>query len=92
MKKLTRWDVYPCGAETDDDGHWVLAYDVDDLEAENQRLKAALEVCQQALLEINHAQRNGPSWYTKGEKGMYGQVRMWIDKAIVAINAVKGTG
>ena len=58
----------------------------DRAEAQAQKLKEALRVANQALLEIDHAYRNGPDWYTKGESGLRQQARMWIDKGIAAIN------
>lgn len=49
------------------------------------RLEAALKVCSQALLEIAHAQEVGPWWFTKGERGLYNQVAMWVRKGREAI-------
>lgn len=46
----------------------------------------ALTVAKQALLEIRHAQDSGAGWYTKGESGLFQQVRMWINKATAAID------
>jgi len=40
----------------------------------------ALEVAQQALLEVRSAQARGPGWYTKGTVGLFQQVRFWLDK------------
>ena len=62
----------------------------------NKVLDAAwsdIKIMQQALLEINHAQREGPDWYTKGDSGLYQQVRMWLDKGLKAsesLNKLRG--
>ena len=50
-------------------------------------LYAACKVAMQFALEVAHAQDVGPDWYTKGESGMYQQVRMWIKKAHDAVSA-----
>lgn len=55
-------------------------------------LDAALDVCNQMILEVNHAQSNGSDWYTKGESGLYQQVSMWIRKASDAITKARGQG
>ena len=55
------------------------------LHLENQRLEAALEVCNQMVLEVSHAQQCGPGWYTRGEDGLRAQVDMWVRKASTAI-------
>jgi capsule polysaccharide export protein KpsE/RkpR len=52
-------------------------------------LEAALKVCHQALIEVDHAQSVGASWYTKGHAGLYNQVAMWVRKGLEAIAAVR---
>lgn len=44
-------------------------------------LVEAAKVAKQALAEVRHAQDNGSRWYTKGESGLFQQVRMWLNKA-----------
>lgn len=44
----------------------------------------SLRIAEQALLEVAHAQANGPSWYTRGESGMRAQVDMWVRKGLDA--------
>lgn len=56
-----------------------------DLEIE--RLRPALEVAQQAILEFYYAQLAGPQWYTHGKDGMYRQVRMWLQRGMEAVAA-----
>ena len=56
-----------------------------DLVDQVEKLEAAREVMKQTLLEITHAQQCGPGWYTRGASGLHQQVRMWINKANVAI-------
>lgn len=64
---------------------WLIALFQDSLETIEQ-LEAALKVCQQLILEVSHAQRNGSDWYTRADVGLYQQVSMWIGKAQTAIN------
>jgi hypothetical protein len=59
----------------------VDAYDAAD---EIERLRAALEIAQQAILEFSVAQERGPQWYTHGADGMYRQVRLWLQKGMDA--------
>lgn len=56
------------------------------------KLRAALKVVHQSLLEFNHAQQCGPGWYTRGEHGMYQQVYMWLREGLDAINSCRGPG
>lgn len=58
--------------------------------SEIEQLRAALKVARQALIETIHAQECGPSWYTRGESGMYAQVRMWTRRGTEAIAAALG--
>lgn len=62
----------------------------DQLAAENKRLKEALSVCEQAIIEFSAAQERGPGWYTRGVDGMYAQIRLWLGKAFDAIREAKG--
>lgn len=52
--------------------------------------RAALKVAQQFLLEFSHAQESGPSWYTRGEHGMYSQVNLWLRKGLEAVQGALG--
>ena len=52
--------------------------------AECERLREALKVTRQALIEVQHAQESGPGWYTKGGRGMYQQTTMWVRKGLAA--------
>ena len=61
-------------------GEYVSAVDYD-------KAIAALKVCHQALLEVMHAQEVGASWYTRGESGLYAQVRMWVRNGFEAIRS-----
>ena len=54
-------------------------------DAELARLREALKVANQLVIEVNHAYTQGPEWYTRGESGLRQQVAMWIDKASKAI-------
>jgi len=49
-------------------------------------LREQIKVLQQTLMEVSHAQRNGSSWYTRGENGLYQQVSMWLRRGQDAIN------
>ena len=49
-----------------------------------KEMRARLAVAHQALLEVRHAQECGPSWYTRGEDGLYQQVSMWVRKGLEA--------
>jgi len=51
---------------------------------EIERLRTALKVAQQALMEVQHAQEQGPGWYTKGVNGMYQQTTTWVRKGLTA--------
>jgi len=46
---------------------------------------AALRAARQALFEVRHAQQCGASWYTRGERGLYDQVAMWVRRGLEAI-------
>jgi hypothetical protein len=53
------------------------------------KLCAVITVAHQALIEVSNAQSIGPWWYTKGEKGLYQQVAMWVGRALESIAALK---
>lgn len=59
-------------------------------EREIEELRAALKVARQALMEFSHAQECGPQWYTRGESGMYAQVRLWMRRGHEAISKALG--
>ena len=48
------------------------------------RLRAALELAEQALREVAGAQERGANWWTKGEPAMYQHIRMWVLKGLEA--------
>ena len=58
------------------------------LEARVEQLEGALGVCRQFRLEVAHAMECGPGWYTRGEDGLRQQIRMWIDRAGKALQAL----
>jgi hypothetical protein len=66
---------------------YVLAVDHD---AEVKELRSALKVAQQSLLEFSLAQERGPSWYTRGEQGMYSQVSLWLRRGLEAVQGALG--
>ena len=49
-----------------------------------KRLREDVNTMRQAIFEVDHAQRQGPGWYTKGDSGLYEQVRLWLDRALDA--------
>ena len=67
------------------DGSVHVGPSYEELEAELARLREALKVANQLVIEVNHAYTQGPEWYTRGESGLRQQVAMWIDKASKAI-------
>ena len=79
---------YPTGCVRSKDWH-EAADTIETLQARIAELDAALDVCNQMILEVNHAQSNGSDWYTKGESGLYQQVSMWIGKASDAIKKAR---
>ena len=52
--------------------------------------RAALKVAHQSLIEFRHAQECGPSWYTRGERGMYQQVALWLRRGMEAVQSALG--
>jgi len=52
--------------------------------------RAALKVAQQSLLEFSHAQECGSSWYSHGERGMYRQVSLWLQRGLKAVQDALG--
>lgn len=57
---------------------------------EIERLRAALKVTKQAILEFRHAQESGPGWYTRGVAGMYAQVQLWLERGSKAARDALG--
>lgn len=59
---------------------------------ERDELRCALEVHRTMRGEVYHAMTAGPEWYTKGESGLRGQVRMWLtyaDEAYATLTQAK---
>lgn len=50
------------------------------LRARVAKLEAALHVVEQMLLEVEAAIHRGPSWYTRGERGMADQVLLHVQR------------
>lgn len=69
-------------ASGDMDGSEI--FELAKLRRQREALLEALDVMDQALLEVAHAQRNGSSWYTNRESGLYQQVQMWIGRGATA--------
>lgn len=67
----------------------ATAKEVERLKAERDELHAAIKTANQALLEVAHAQYNGPEWYTRGESGLRQQVAMWVQRGLEAIAKVQ---
>lgn len=61
-----------------------LASDVSFWRKRFDTLERGRETAHQGFLEVAHAQECGPGWYTKGESGMYQQVRMWVERGLEA--------
>ena len=57
-------------------------------DAKLARVDAAIKVCEQASMEMNHAHFN-PQWFTRGHQGTNKQFILWRDKAIEAIRALQ---
>lgn len=53
-----------------------------------KELEEALAVVQQTVREVRAAQRRGPSWYTKGAKGLYMQVDLHLYRAEEALKSI----
>lgn len=67
-------------------GQCMICDAADEIEA----LRAALKVAQQSLLEFSHAQECGPSWYTRGENGMYQIVHRHLRLGLEAVRGALG--
>ena len=63
-----------------------------ELQEQVKEYDKALEILQQTLLEVAHAQQCGAEWYTKGSQGLYSQVSMWVSRGQDAINRIKTMG
>lgn len=55
------------------------------LREEAEKMKAAIMVVSQTLLEVSHAQDVGANWYTRGHSGLFAQIRMQVAKGVKAI-------
>lgn len=62
------------------------------VDGENQRLREALEITAQALLEVEGAQKRGSTWYTNGASGLYQHVAMWVTRGKVAARQALAAG
>lgn len=51
---------------------------------ERAKVIESLETLAQAIREVQHAQNNGPSWYTRGANGLYMQVAAWCRRGASA--------
>ena len=58
-------------------------------EVETAKLIAVIKVLRQTVLEVRHAQDQGSRWYTKGDSGLFQQVRLHLNRADVAIKSVE---
>lgn len=58
-------------------------------EVTKEQLIDVIKVLRQTVMEVRHAQHNGPAWYTKGDNGLYSQVRMHLDKASDAMKPIQ---
>lgn len=56
-----------------------------------EEVMQAVETVESFIREVQHAQNNGPWWFTKGETGLYLQVRLWRDKAVKAIKTIRAS-
>lgn len=52
---------------------------------ETKELIEALKIARQTILEVGHAQVQGPGWYTRGYDGMYQHVAMLIRRGLEAV-------
>lgn len=71
----------------------IILYLVTELEISDNALRGCrevLDICECALCEVQHAQEQGKNWYTKGENGLYLQVRMRVTRGREAINKARG--
>lgn len=87
-QKLEKWKA-PGGSATAADA-LNLAQIAIELEARLKAAGEAVETLQQTVAEVAHAHANGTKWYSGGERGLYMQVRMWIDKGTkAAVDAIR---
>ena len=56
----------------------------DEAANEIEAMRDTIRTANQALLEVNHAQRNGSDWYTRGASGLYQQVATWVKRGLDA--------
>jgi len=57
-------------------------------EVKVEDLLKVIRVLRQTVMEVRHAQHNGPGWYTKGSNGLYMQVSMHLDRASEALEPI----
>ena len=60
-----------------------------ELEAREAALNKAFDTLEVAFIEFSLAQQRGPGWYTRGDVGLYAQVRVWLDRGFAAIKAAR---
>lgn len=63
---------------------------VGEQQSEIEKLRAALKVAQQSLIEVNHAQEAGPTWFTHRESALYRQVNHWLRRGLEAVKDALG--
>jgi len=49
----------------------------------------AIKVLDQTVREVRHAQQCGARWYTKGDDGLFQQVRLHLDRADKALKSIE---
>lgn len=57
---------------------------------EMEQNRAALKVARDAILQFDHAQQSGPSWFTRGESAMYQHVHLWLRRGLKATQDALG--
>lgn len=57
---------------------------------EMEQNRAALKVARDAILQFDHAQQSGPSWFTRGESAMYQHVHLWLRRGLKATQEALG--
>ncbi len=51
-------------------------------------LSEVIKILEQTVMEVRHAQQSGARWYTKGDDGLFQQVRLHLDRADKSIKSV----
>ena len=83
------WCEDPAPSEDTQEDEAIKYIRADEAEEKIERLDSVIKVLHQAILEVDHAQQDGASWYTKGSSGLYQQVRLWINKSYEALKTLK---